>query len=253
MGLEIDLSGKVAIVTGGGRGIGRAVALGLAKAGANVCVTARSVDELEETARMVRETGRKALTVAGDATHSAVAAEVVDRTIAHLGGLHILVNNAGMELPKPLIETTADEYDRVMNTNVKSMVLFTQTAGRHLISQRFGRIVNMASVGAFVAAPNQAIYHASKAAVAHLTKATAIEWARYGITVNAVAPGWVRTELIRHLLDDQTMLSGYTKAIPMRRIAEPEEIAPLVAFLCSDLAGYMTGSVVVVDGGLMIP
>lgn len=173
--------------------------------------------------------------------------------MAHLGGLHILVNNAGTELPKPLIETTEDEYDRVMNTNVKSMVLLTQAAGRHLIAQRFGRIVNMASVGAFVAAPNQAIYHASKAAVAHLTKATAIEWARYEITVNAVAPGWVRTELIRHLLDDQTMLSGYTKAIPMRRIAEPEEIAPLVAFLCSDLAGYMTGSVVVVDGGLMIP
>ena len=253
MGIEIDLSGRVAIVTGGGRGIGRAVALGLAKAGADVCVTARSVDQLEETARMVRETRRKALTVAGDATHSAVAAEVVGRTIAHLGGLHILVNNAGMELPKPLIETAEDEYDRVMNTNVKSMVLFTQAAGAHLIAQRFGRIVNMASVGAFVAAPNQAIYHASKAAVAHLTKATAIEWARYGITVNAVAPGWVRTELIRHLLDDEAMLGGYTKAIPMRRIAEPEEIAPLVAFLCSDLAGYMTGSVVVVDGGLMIP
>ena len=140
-----------------------------------------------------------------------------------------------------------------MDTNVKSMVLFTQAAGRHLIAQRFGRIVNMASVGAFVAAPNQAIYHASKAAVAHLTKATAIEWARHGITVNAVAPGWVRTELTRHLLDDEAMLNAYTKAIPMRRIAEPEEIGPLVAFLCSDLAGYMTGSVVVVDGGLMIP
>jgi NAD(P)-dependent dehydrogenase (short-subunit alcohol dehydrogenase family) len=253
MGIEIDLSGRVAIVTGGGRGIGRAVALSLAKAGADVCITARSVDELEETARMVRESRRRALTVAGDATQSAVAPEVVGRTIAHLGGLHILVNNAGMELPKPLIETTEDEYDRVMDTNVKSMVLFTHAAGPHLIAQRFGRIVNMASVGAFVAAPNQAIYHASKAAVAHLTKATAIELARYGITVNAVAPGWVRTELIRHLLDDQAMLSGYTKAIPMRRIAEPEEIGPLVAFLCSDLAGYMTGSVVVVDGGLMIP
>jgi NAD(P)-dependent dehydrogenase (short-subunit alcohol dehydrogenase family) len=202
---------------------------------------------------MVRETGRRALTIPGDATQSAVAAEVVARTVAHLGGLHILVNNAGIELPKPLIETTEDDYNRVMDTNVKSMVLFTQAAGPYLIAQHFGRIVNMASVGAFVAAPNQAIYHASKAAVAHLTKATAIEWARHGITVNAVAPGWVRTELIRHLLDDEAMLSAYTKAIPMRRIAEPEEIGPLVAFLCSDLAGYMTGSVVVVDGGLMIP
>jgi NAD(P)-dependent dehydrogenase (short-subunit alcohol dehydrogenase family) len=251
--IDIDLSGRIAIVTGAGRGIGRAVALNLAKAGADVCVTARSLEEIEQTARMVRETGRRALTVPGDATRSAVAAEVVARTTADLGGLHILINNAGMELPKTLIETTEDDYDRVMDTNVKSMVLFTQAAGPHLIAQHFGRIVNMASVGAFVAAPNQAIYHASKAAVAHLTKATAIEWARHRITVNAVAPGWVRTELIRHLLDDQAMLSAYTKAIPMRRIAEPEEIGPLVAFLCSDLASYMTGSVVVVDGGLMIP
>ena len=253
MAIDIDLSGRIAIVTGAGRGIGRAVALKLAKAGADVCATARSLEEIEQTARMVRETGRRALTVAGDATRSAVAAEVVARTVADLGGLHILVNNAGIELPKPLIETTEDDYNLVMDTNVKSMVLFTQAAGPHLIAQRFGRIVNMASVGAFVAAPNQAIYHASKAAVAHLTRATAIEWARHGITVNAVAPGWVRTELIRHLLDDEAMLSAYTKAIPMRRIAEPEEIGPLVAFLCSDLAGYMTGSVVVVDGGLMIP
>lgn len=253
MAIDIDLSGRIAIVTGAGRGIGRAVALKLAKAGADVCATARSLEEIEQTARMVRETGRRALTVAGDATRSAVAAEVVARTVADLGGLHILVNNAGIELPKPLIETTEDEYNLVMDTNVKSMVLFTQAAGPHLIAQRFGRIVNMASVGAFVAAPNQAIYHASKAAVAHLTRATAIEWARHGITVNAVAPGWVRTDLIRHLLDDEAMLSAYTKAIPMRRIAEPEEIGPLVAFLCSDLAGYMTGSVVVVDGGLMIP
>lgn len=253
MAIDIDLSGRIAIVTGAGRGIGRAIALNLAKAGADVCATARSLEEIEQTARMVRETGRRALTVAGDATRSAVAAEVVARTVADLGGLHILVNNAGIELPKPLIETTEDEYNLVMDTNVKSMVLFTQAAGPHLIAQRFGRIVNMASVGAFVAAPNQAIYHASKAAVAHLTRATAIEWARHGITVNAVAPGWVRTDLIRHLLDDEAMLSAYTKAIPMRRIAEPEEIGPLVAFLCSDLAGYMTGSVVVVDGGLMIP
>lgn len=253
MSLAIDLSSRVAIVTGGGRGIGQAVSLALAEAGADVCVTARTFAEIEETAGMVRERGRKSIAVPGDATRSAVAAEVVAKTIADLGGLHILVNNAGMELPKPLIDTTEDEYDRVMATNVKSMVLFTKAAGAHLIAQRFGRVVNMASVGAFVAAPNQAIYHASKAAVAHLTKAIAIEWARYGITVNAVAPGWVRTELICHLLDDPNMLATYTKAIPMRRIAEPEEIGPLVAFLCSDLSGYMTGSVVVVDGGLMIP
>src|SRR5512134_1829929 len=151
MSIDIDLSGRIAIVTGAGRGIGRAIALTLARAGADVCATARGVEEIEQTARMVRETGRRALTVPGDATRSVVATEVVARTIAELGGLHILVNNAGIELPKPLVQTTEDEYDRVMDTNVKSMVLFTQAAGPHLIAQHVGRIVNMASVGAFVA------------------------------------------------------------------------------------------------------
>lgn len=253
MTVEIDLSGKVAIVTGAGRGIGKAIALRLAEAGADVCVTARTVAEIEATAQGVRQIGRAAVAVQGDATDAIAVAEVVGKTITALGGLHILVNNAGMELPKPLLDTTEAEYNRVMDTNVKSMVLFTQAVGPHLIRQRYGRIVSIASVGAFVAAPNQAIYHASKAAVAHLTKATAIEWARHNITVNSVAPGWVRTELIKHLLTNDKKLGRYTRAIPLRRVAEPDDIAPLVAFLCSGLAGYMTGSVVVIDGGLMIP
>ena len=253
MTVEIDLSGKVAIVTGAGRGIGKAIALRLAEAGADVCVTARTVAEIEATAQGVRQIGRAAVAVQGDATDAIAVAEVVGKTITALGGLHILVNNAGMELPKPLLDTTEAEYNRVMDTNVKSMVLFTQAVGPHLIRQRYGRIVSIASVGAFVAAPNQAIYHASKAAVAHLTKATAIEWARHNITVNSVAPGWVRTDLIKHLLTDEEKLGRYTRAIPLRRVAEPDDLAPLVAFLCSDLAGYMTGSVVMIDGGLTIP
>ena len=136
---------------------------------------------------------------------------------------------------------------------MKSMFLFTKAVGPHFIAQKFGRIVNMASVGAFVAAPNQSIYHVSKAAVAHFTKAMAIEWARHHIHINAVAPGWVRTELIQHLLDDPKMLRRYLKPIPLRRLGQPEEIAPMVAFLCSDLSSFMTGTVVVIDGGLMIP
>lgn len=253
MAIDIDLEGKVALVTGAGRGIGRAIAIGLAEAGADVCVTARTVAEIDETAEMVRALGRSALAVPGDATNGKAVAQAVERTVAELGGLQILVNNAGIDLPKPLLDIDEDGYDRVMDSNVKSMFLFTRAAGRHMIAKRYGRVVNMASVGAYVAAPNQAIYHASKAAVAHLTKATAIEWARHNITVNAVAPGWIRTELIRHLSDDQEKLSRYLKAVPLRRLGEPEEIAPLVAFLASDLAAFMTGSVVVIDGGLMIP
>jgi 2-deoxy-D-gluconate 3-dehydrogenase len=253
MPLNIDLTGRIAIVTGGGRGIGRSVALRLAEAGADVCVTARTAKQLEETAAGVRACGRSALAVAADATDAAAVGRVVERTVEELGGLHLLVNNAGMELAKPLLDTGEQEYDRLMATNVKSMFLFTKAAGPHFIGQKYGRIVNMASVGAFTAAPNQSIYHLSTAAGAQVTRAMAIEWARHGIAVNAVAPGWTRTELISHLLEDREKLDRYLKAIPMRRLGEPEEIAPMVAFLCSDLAAYMTGTVVVIDGGLMVP
>ncbi|MGV8057477.1 MAG: SDR family NAD(P)-dependent oxidoreductase [Smithellaceae bacterium] len=253
MTLEIDLSGKVALVTGAGRGIGKAIANALARAGADVCVTARTESQINETAKEIRRSGRSALAIPADVTNATAVAQVVEKTIAGLGDLHILVNNAGMELVKPLMETSENEYDAVMDTNVKSMFLFTKAAGAHFIARKYGRIVNVASVGAFIAAPGQTVYHASKAAVAHLTKATAIDLARHNINVNAVAPGWVRTDMIKHLLEDEATLSKYVKAIPLRRLGEPGEIAPLVAYLCSDLASYMTGSVIIIDGGVMIP
>lgn len=253
MGLQIDLTGKVAIVTGAGRGIGRAVACSLAQAGADVCVTARTESQIQETAEMVRAFGRSALSVPGDAANPDDVTRVVEETLSALGGLHLLVNNAGIEFPRPLLETGEDDYDRVMDTNVKSCFLFTKAVGPHLIAQKYGRIVNMASVGGIAAGPNQAIYQVSKAAVAHFTKSMAIEWARHKITVNAVAPGWVRTEIIAHLLEDPKKLESYLKPIPLRRLGEPEEFGPLVAYLCSDLASFMTGSIVVADGGLLIP
>jgi NAD(P)-dependent dehydrogenase (short-subunit alcohol dehydrogenase family) len=253
MAIAIDLQGKVAIITGAGRGIGRAIALSLARAGAAVCVTARTQAQIEGTADQVRRFGCPALSVQSDAIDADSVTRVVERTVSELGGLHILVNNAGMELPKPLLDTTEEEFETVMAVNLKSLFLFTKAAGPHFIAQKCGRVVNMASVGGFVAAPNQAIYHASKAAVAHFTKATAIEWARHNINVNAVAPGWIRTELVSHLIEDKEMLQRYLKSIPMRRLGEPEEIGSLVAYLCSDLSSFMTGSVVVIDGGLMIP
>jgi NAD(P)-dependent dehydrogenase (short-subunit alcohol dehydrogenase family) len=253
MAIEITLSGKVALVTGAGRGIGKAIALALAQAGADVCVTARTESQINETAQEIRKMGRKALAVVADATNAAAVGLVVEKTVAELGGLQILVNNAGMEMPKTLMQTSEAEYNTVMDTNVKSMFLFTKAACTHLIAQKYGKIVNVASVGAFIAAPGQAVYHASKAAVAHLTKATAMEMVRYNINVNAVAPGWIRTELIKHLLENEAMLSKYLKGIPMRRLGEPEDVAPLVAFLCSDLASYITGTVMMVEGGITIP
>jgi NAD(P)-dependent dehydrogenase (short-subunit alcohol dehydrogenase family) len=253
MSLEINLAGKVALVTGSGRGIGKAIALALAQAGADVCVTARTESEINKTAAEIRHIGRSALAITADVKDADAVADVVAETVAELNGLHILVNNAGMELPKALMNTSEADYDTVMDTNLKSMFLFIKAAGSHMIAQKYGRIVNVASVGAFIAAPGQAVYHASKAAVAHLTKATAIELARYNINVNAVAPGWIRTDLIKHLLENESMLNKYIKGIPLRRLGEPEEIGPLVTYLCSDLASYITGSVITIDGGLMIP
>jgi NAD(P)-dependent dehydrogenase (short-subunit alcohol dehydrogenase family) len=251
--IQVDLEGRVAIVTGGGRGIGRAIALALAEAGADVCVSARTASQIEETAELVSSMGRKALPIPADATDPEGAQVVVQRTVAELGGLHILVNNAGMEMPKPLLDTSLADYELVMDTNLKTAFLFTQAVGPYLIAQKYGRIVNLASIASFIAGPNQAVYHASKAAVAHFTRAMAIEWARYGINVNAIAPGWIRTELIAHLLENEEMLNRYLKGVPLRRLGEPQEIAPLVAYMCSDLASFMTGSVVVIDGGCMIP
>jgi NAD(P)-dependent dehydrogenase (short-subunit alcohol dehydrogenase family) len=253
MAIGIDLSGKVAIVTGAGRGIGRAVALSLAEAGADVCVTARTESQIEETADLIRRLGRSALAVSADATDALAVGRVIEKTLESLGGLHILVNNAGMELTKPLLDTSDEDYQRVMDTNVKSCFLFTRAAGSHLIAQRYGRIVTVGSVGGIAAGPKHAIYQMSKAAVMHFTKSMAIEWARHNITVNAVAPGWVRTQLIAHVLEDPKKLEDYLRPIPLRRLGEPEEIGRLVAYLSSDLASFMTGSVVVIDGGLLIP
>ena len=253
MAIEIDLKGMVALVTGAGRGIGRAVALSLARAGADVCLTARSVRQLEATADRVRAEGRSALVLPADATNAAAVAGVVDGCVEKMGGLQVLVNNAGTRLLKPLVDMSEEEYDRLMDTNLKSMFLFSRSAGKHFIAQRYGRVVNMASVSAFVSGSNQAIYNAGKAAIAHFTKAMAIEWARHDIRVNAVAPGWIRTDMIKDLRENDEKLSHYLKALPQRRLGEPEEVAPMVAFLCSDLSAYMTGSVIVIDGGLMIP
>jgi 2-deoxy-D-gluconate 3-dehydrogenase len=251
--IPIDLAGQAALVTGGGRGIGKAIALKLAEAGADVMVTARTEAQLEETVSQIKARGGRGALLAGEASRPETAEAAVEKTVQEFGGLSILVNNAGMEMMKPLLEATPADFDRVMEVNVKSMMLFTQAAGRRMIAKKFGRIVNLASTGSFIAGPNQSLYHASKAACAHFTRAAAIEWARHNVTVNAVAPGWIATDLIARLTSDPDKLDKYVKTIPMRRLGRPDDVASVVLFLCSDLASYMTGSVVIVDGGLMIP
>ncbi len=252
MAIKIDLTGKVAVVTGAGRGIGKSTAMALAQAGADVALGARTGSQLEEVARQIRSLGRRALPVQTDVTKKVSVEELMSSAHDRLGGLHILVNNAAIMAPGPLMEQAEEDWDKVIAVNLKAVFLCTQSAGRYMIAQRYGKIINMASTGGVIAGPKNAAYHASKAAIIHFTRSVAIEWIRHNINVNAVGPGTVDTELV-----DQFIRGGnrdhMLKGIPIRRFAGPDEIANLVAFLASDLADYMVGEHVIIDGGLTIP
>lgn len=252
MAMEMDLSGKVAVVTGASRGIGKATAVALARAGADVVLAARTRSQLEEAARQIRSIGPHALALPADITQKASVEELMAAAHDQLGGPHILVNNAAVMAPGPLMEQTEADWDRVMALNLKAVFLCTQAAGRYMIDQQYGKIINMASTGGVIAGPRNAAYHASKAAVIHFTRAVAVEWIRYHINVNAIGPGTVDTELVDQFIQGgnrENMLKG----IPIRRFASPDEIAHLVVYLASDLSDYMVGEHVIIDGGLTIP
>ncbi|MCK5419309.1 MAG: 3-oxoacyl-ACP reductase family protein [Desulfobacterales bacterium] len=252
MAIDIDLKGKVAVVTGAGRGIGKAIAIALAEAGADVVLAARTAAQLEKTAKEIRSKGCQGLPVPTDVTRKEEVDRLMSTTIDQLGCLHILVNNASIMAPASLIEQTEDDWDKVMAVNLKAYFLCTQAAGRCMIEQKYGKIINMASTGGVIAGPKNASYHSSKAAIIHFTRSVAIEWIKYNINVNAVGPGVVDTELV-----DQFLQKGsrdlMLKGVPIKRFADPEEIANLVVFLASDLAGYIVGEHVIIDGGLTIP
>ncbi|MBW2028966.1 MAG: hypothetical protein DRG63_11315 [Deltaproteobacteria bacterium] len=252
MPVEIDLTGKVAVITGAGRGIGRSIAITLARAGAKVVLNSRTASQLEETAREVRSIGGQALCFPADVTQREKVEKLMHTAVTKFGGLHILVNNAATMAPKPLLEQTEQEWDRVMDVNLKSVFLCTQAAGRYMVQQKYGKIINMASTGGEIASPMNASYHASKAGVILFTKSVAVEWIRHNINVNAVGPGFVDTGLVDQFIQKGSRETSL-KSIPIKRFAEPEEIANIVLFLASDLASYMVGEHVIIDGGLTIP
>jgi NAD(P)-dependent dehydrogenase (short-subunit alcohol dehydrogenase family) len=249
---RFDLTGKTAIVTGAGRGIGRALALGLAEAGAQVAIVSRTYAQLEELAGEIEQNGGKAFAIEADLTEQGAAENVVEATIEALGGLHILVNNAGMNVRKKALDVTEEDWDRVVDLDLKATFFMSQAAGRFMCEQKYGRIVNIASVAGLVALRTGVAYGASKAGVVHMTRVLALEWSRFGVTINAIAPWYFRTPLTEALLDDPHFLQEVLSRTPSGRIGDLEDLVGPVIFLASDAAAYISGQTIAVDGGMSV-
>ena len=246
-----DLTGKTAVVIGGTSGIGRAIARGLAEAGADVVPTSRRAEQVAETTREIRDRGRRSFEVTSDVSDRASLDQLLRRCIETFGKVDILVNSAGKTKRSPTIDVDDAEWNDILDTNVTGTLRACQVFGRHMLERKYGRIVNIASLSSFVALYEVAAYAASKAAVAMLTKSLAIEWAPHGVNVNAIAPGVFRTALNQKLLDETERGKEFLLRTPMKRFGKVEELAGAAVFLSSDAASFITGEVLVVDGGFL--
>jgi len=247
--LRFDLQDQVALVTGAARGIGNACALALAHAGADIALGLRDIHTGGELTSQIEAMGRRVLPVQMDVTRLDEIQEAIDATVAHFGRLDILVNNAGLG-PSNLAENVSEEdFDLTVAVNLKGTFFVSQAAGRVMIKQNYGRIINLSSQAGLVALPTESIYCMTKAAIAHLTRCLAVEWGQYNITVNAVAPTFINTPGTAEALEDQAFRADVLSRIALGRIGEPMEVASAVVFLASPAASLITGDTLLIDGG----
>jgi len=244
-----SLEDKLAIVTGAGRGLGRGFAVALAEAGANVICTGRNMALLEETVAQIRNAGGKAEAVRADVSVTSEMQKAIDAVVERYNRLDILVNNAGTEIAKEIWDVTEQDYDTIMNINLKGLYFAARAAAHHMVRQRRGKIINVGSLASQIGIAGSTVYSASKGGVLQFTRALAVELAPYKVQVNAIGPGYFRTDLTEPFFQDPEHRRWIEQRIPMGRIGTPEDLAATVIFLASSGSDYITGQIIYVDGG----